>query len=213
MSRAPSNNSVERRADTGPADQLDEEQALIHNCVAGDTRSFAVLVERYRDRVYNVIYRMCRDHQEAEDLSQEAFLKAFEKLDRFRGGSRFYTWLFRIAVNLTLSRKRKTGRTRVLSLDCGREDGCRETVSAANAVPSRAAGPEKLTENAETAARISAAIAGLDEEFRAVVVLRDIEDMDYAEISAVLGIPAGTVKSRLFRGRKILQQQLTGMVD
>ncbi len=213
MSGATSNNSVERRADTGPADQLNEEQAFIRNCVAGDTRSFAVLVERYQDRVYNVIYRMCRDHQEAEDLAQEAFMKAFEKLDRFRGGSRFYTWLFRIAVNLTLSRKRKTGRTRVLSLDCGSEDGCRETVSAANTVPSRDAGPEKLTENAETAARISVAIAGLDEEFRAVVVLRDIEDMDYAEISAVLGIPAGTVKSRLFRGRKILQQQLTALVD
>ncbi len=198
---------------SGVAD-ASSEMELIRRCLEGQTEAFSVLVVRYQDRIYNSIYRMCRDHQESEELAQEAFLKAFEKLERFRGNSRFYTWLFRIAMNLTLSRGRRKAKVKFVTLDAGGRDGGWQSGELEKSyIPEgREKRPDEVAEDSETAQRISEAIERLDDEYRAVVVLRDIEDMDYAEISEVLEIPPGTVKSRLHRARKILQEQLADLI-
>lgn len=144
---------------------------------------------------------MCHHDADARDLTQATFLRALEALPRFELRATFYTWLFRIAVNLTLSQRRQAGRRGTLSLDAGPE-GRRA------AVPEASAPPGAHFERREQHERIAAALAQLDEEFRAAVVLKDIEDMDYASIAEVLDVPVGTVKSRIHRGRLMLRELL-----
>ncbi len=190
------------------------EAELVRRCQAGQTEAFAELVIQYQDRVFNVIYRMCNRPADAEELTQETFLKAFERLGQFRGGSRFYTWLFRIATNLTISHRRRLRLVKFHSLNGPADDetsapaDVRTAALAARRVPS----PEAAAMSRETAEQISGALGELGEEFRVVVVLRDIEDMDYAEISEVLDLPVGTVKSRLHRARGILREKLADLV-
>jgi len=192
----------------------DDENTLVAGSLRGDSEAFSQLVSRYQDRVYNVAFRICRDHQQAEDVTQEAFLKAFKKLDRFRGKSRFYTWLFRIAVNQALSWKRKHAGRHVLFLDSGTCDCDNPGESSPAAmVTSNEDGSGKSLENSETAMRIANAIVQLDDELRPAIVLRDVDDMSYAEIARILGVPDGTVKSRIYRGRKILQEKLSDLME
>jgi RNA polymerase sigma-70 factor (ECF subfamily) len=147
---------------------------------------------------------MCHNQADALDLTQSALLKALESLPRFRGGASFYTWLFRIAVNLVLSHRRSRQRRAVASLNetHGQDEGRRAVPGAREAQAGAAAEQHELQE------RVAWALEQLDDEFRTAVVLKDIEDMDYAQIAAVLGVPVGTVKSRIHRGRLMLRELL-----
>ncbi len=176
------------------------ETDLVRRAQAGEQAAFAELVAKYQDRVYNTCYRMCHNHADALDLTQIAFLKAYQALPRFEVQARFFTWLYRIAVNVALSHRRTVRRHPSLSLAGDHKD---------HDPPARgAADPSCRMEQMELQRRLQDALDRLDDEFRAAVVLRDVEGLDYGEIAEVLDIPLGTVKSRIYRGRMLLKAML-----
>jgi len=187
---------------------------LVQRFRQGDMESFSLLVAKYQDRIYNMLLRMCGKPADAEELAQEAFLRAMERIGQFHGRSKFYTWLFRIAANLAISHRRRGGRIKFHSLS-GPEDG---DSSAGDAITSplaakRQSGPQEAAVTAETHQRVMDALGELDDEFRLVVVLRDIEEMDYAQVADVMNVPLGTVKSRLHRARMMLRDRLRDLLD
>jgi RNA polymerase sigma-70 factor (ECF subfamily) len=177
---------------------------LVSRTIGGDGTAFAAIVERYQDRLHNVIYRLVGSTEDARDLLQDTFVKAYENLDGFRGGSSLYTWLFRIAVNTALSHRRKrrwthVGLGPVSDADPASEAGWPDPAAPDPADPMLAA---------ETETAVQQALNGLDEEHRTIVVLRDIQHCDYNDMAEILGLPAGTVKSRLHRARLMLRDKL-----
>ena len=189
-----------------------EDSALLEQCRQGDMQAFGALVAKYQDRIFNMVFRMCGRRADAEELAQETFLKALERIGQFRGQSQFYTWLFRIAANLTISHRRRGGRVRFQSLS-GPEEFEQSQADALTAAVARkrSPAPEAAAVAAETERKVMQALEELDDEFRLVVVLCDMEEMDYAQISDVLGVPIGTVKSRLHRARCILKDKLADL--
>jgi RNA polymerase sigma-70 factor (ECF subfamily) len=191
-----------------------DDAELVQRCREGDMRAYGTLVAKYQDRIHNLIFRMCSRSADTEELAQETFLKALERIGQFRGNSKFYTWLFRIAVNLTISYRRRAGRIRFHSMNGPEEyEEARSQSLTAQLAQRRSPGPERVAMAGETSSRIAEALEELEDEFKMVVVLRDIEDMDYATIAEVVGVPVGTVKSRLHRARCLLRQRLADLVD
>ena len=177
---------------------------LVSRITAGDGEAFGAIVERHEDRLYNTIYRLVGSAEDARDVLQDVFVKAFENLDRFRGGSSLYTWLFRIAVNTSLSHRRKR-RWVSMGMATPDDDDAPGRPPLADPAP---ADPSDGLMAAETERLIQEAIGSLDDEHRTVVVLRDIQHCDYREIADILEVPAGTVKSRLHRARLLLRERL-----
>ncbi|MGE5610322.1 MAG: sigma-70 family RNA polymerase sigma factor [Bacillota bacterium] len=181
----------------------------------GDRASYGQIVLAYQDRLYNAVLRLIGDREEARELTQEAFTRGLMKLDSFRGDASPYTWLFRIAVNLAISRLRKVQRHRVFSLSWSGQsgNGHHGTDDQASSLVDRLAQesvdppPEDL-EKREQGQQVLAALGRLDAEYRAVLVMRDIEGFDYQQMADVLGLPLGTLKSRLFRARLALRDEL-----
>ncbi|RME36653.1 MAG: sigma-70 family RNA polymerase sigma factor [Planctomycetota bacterium] len=191
-------------ADESPRPPPVEDVELIEKVRRGDIEAYGELVRRYQDRVFNACWRICGHLEDARDLTQDAFLRAFERLADFRGESRFYTWVFRIAVNLALSHRRQAQRRPWVSLDGANPDGSQARSLARRSADGSTDDPRDRVEEAELQGRVAHALLTLDPDHRAVIVLRDIEGMDYRTIAAVLDIPPGTVKSRLFRARSAL---------
>lgn len=187
------------------SDRTESDAALVMRAQRGDSAAFAELVTRYQDRVYNTCYRMCNHEADALDLTQTTFLRAFQAIDRFEARSSFYTWIFRIAVNLTMSHRRQRLRRPSISLD--QPDGDGQWREPADVAPSADAARD--LERHELSERLETALARLGDEFRVAVVLKDIEDMDYATIGEIVGVPVGTVKSRIHRGRMMLRKLLS----
>ncbi|MFQ5463446.1 MAG: RNA polymerase sigma factor [Phycisphaerae bacterium] len=186
-----------------------EEAQLVEKAKHGETEAFEVLVRQYQDRVFNTCWRISGHLEDARDLTQEAFLKALENIAGFNYQSSFYTWLFRIAVNLALSHKRKTARRRTISLDRGiGEEGTQADALKHLIAADSEHDPVVAATKAEMQGMVARGLQALDENQRTVVVLRDLEGFDYHEIGEILGIPPGTVKSRLFRARMALHQAI-----
>lgn len=182
---------------------------LVEACRAGQTEAFGILVRRYQDRLYSTIIRLVGGPEDAQDILQDAFVRAFEKLDQFHGDSSFYTWIYRIAVNLVLSSHRKRKQRRhSRSTEIGKAALGEEPVDDSSEIE-----PSSALERVEREAIIEAALAALGPEQRAVVVLKDFDGRRYEEISALLGIPIGTVRSRLHRARCELRERLRSLVD
>lgn len=182
-----------------------DDSALVDEVRAGQRGAFDVLVRRHQDRVWRVCLRWLGDPATAEEIAQDVFLAAFRGLSGFRSESSFRTWLLRITVNhcqnaRTARHRRGWGRHDALD---GEDAPVREVIDPAPLADARADG-------AQSRARLHAALAGLEEDLRAVVLLRDVEDLDYEEIAQVLDVPRGTVKSRLHRARTLLAEQLLG---
>ncbi|MBI5239896.1 MAG: sigma-70 family RNA polymerase sigma factor [Elusimicrobia bacterium] len=170
------------------------------------------LVERYAAMVYNLALRLTGDRTEAEDLTQESLLKAVQGLPGFRGEADPGTWVYRITVNAWKNLLRAKARWRFLRFfgtDDDPESVASEPVDCPEAIP----GPEAQAEAADLKARIESALAELTPEERAVLVLRELDGRSYAEIAESLGIPLGTVKSRLVRARALLAERLEGGMD
>ncbi len=176
----------------------------------GHPDAFDDIMRRYQDRVFNTIYRLIGDYQEAKDLTQKTFLKAYLSIDRFRGNSSFYTWLYRIGVNTTLDERKKRSRSPVFGVDSLEQSSAE--ISNRSRVSSRAEDPVENVLVAEREQAVTKAIESLDEVHRIVVVLRDIEGMNYDKIAEVLDCPRGTVKSRLHRARLVLREKLKGLM-
>ncbi|MFP4052447.1 MAG: sigma-70 family RNA polymerase sigma factor [Phycisphaerae bacterium] len=187
--------------------------SLVQQAKDGDMRAFGTLVAKYQHRIYNLVYRMCGRRADAEELAQDTFLKALERIHQFRGNSQFYTWLFRIAANLTISHRRRGGRVKFHSLTGPEEYNEAQSVAlTAETAERRNPSPDAVMMSGELSSQIMQALEELDDEFRIVVVLRDIEDMDYAGIAEILEVPIGTIKSRLHRARCILRDKLDDYV-
>lgn len=180
----------------------------------GDRISFGKIVTLYQDRLYNAVLRLVGDVEESRELTQEAFTRALVNLDDFRGDSQPYTWLFRIAANLSISRLRKVQRHRTFSLDgnpYGEGNGdLRIADESANRIAGNQQQPLEAMEKQERDQHVLAALGRLDSEYRAVLVMRDIEGFDYVQMASVLDLPLGTLKSRLFRARLALRDELKG---
>lgn len=172
---------------------------LIDASLAGDSLAFGQLVDRYQDRLRNTLRGLTGSMEEAEDVAQEAFVQAYLKLDSFQRTARFFTWLYRIAFNLAVSKSRKK-RPRV-SLNAVQEAGAPDPVAAV-------AAPDQASLADERSAMLHDAIAKLPEDYRQVLVLREFEGCDYQRIAEVLDMPIGTVRSRLFRARTQLRERL-----
>jgi RNA polymerase sigma-70 factor (ECF subfamily) len=189
----------------------------------GDRAAYGQIVLDCQDRLYNAILRMVGDREEARELTQEAFTRGLEKLATFRGESAAYTWLFRIAVNLTISRLRKVHRHRIFSLErpagsngkagdsaFGSDDQASALVNRLR--DHRTPSPAEEAEHRERDREVLAALGRLDAEYRAVLVMRDIEGFDYQQMADILGLPLRTLKSRLFRARIALREQLKSYI-
>ncbi|MHC4397384.1 MAG: RNA polymerase sigma factor [Planctomycetota bacterium] len=185
-----------------------DDTTLVKQCRQGDSEATERLILKYQNRIYNVILKICANADDAAELSQETFVKVIENIDKFEGRSSFYTWLFRIAVNLTLSYCKRSVKLGLKSLDAEDDErnwqGRRVLKDFLSADGS--SDPAAIAANKELCELIKKAMMQLDDKQRAVIVLRDIEGMDYAQIAKVLDVELGTVKSRLSRGRSNLRE-------
>jgi RNA polymerase sigma-70 factor (ECF subfamily) len=188
------------------------DEELVDRAVGGDRQAFEELVIRYQDRVYNLLFRLTGSSADAEDLAQETFLKAYRALASFRRGSKFYTWLFRIAVNAGYSLGRKqANRQRIegLSLDAtANADQGDDPTTWRDRMAGPTADPSEELEQRQLRERIQEGVTKLDEDFRAVILLREMEGLDYASISEALDISYAAVRSRLYRARSELARVL-----
>jgi len=182
-----------------------DDAVLVERFRGGDVSALTALVEKYQDRIYNTCWRLSGNADDAADLTQEAFIKVMEAIGSFGHRSGFYTWLFRIAVNLTLSHRRKSGRRRTLSMH---SDGSDNATAPEQWLESADDTPDKAAEDAERHELVAEALETLDEEHRTVIVLRDLQSLDYREIAEILDVPTGTIKSRLHRARLALREKL-----
>jgi RNA polymerase sigma-70 factor (ECF subfamily) len=189
-------------------DQRADEE-LVREVKTGNTAAFATLVTRYQDRVFNTCWRICGHLEDARDVTQDAFVKVYERLGDFREESGFYTWLFRIAVNQAITRKRRLRTRREVNFEAG---GAAMLGTQAESLARHSRGSsDEAVQGVDRGAKqrcVIEALSELNDDYRAVVVLRDIEGMDYQKIERILDVPAGTVKSRLHRARSELRAAL-----
>jgi len=180
-----------------------DDQALVERCRNGDVAAFEPLVEKYRERVWRLAYNYLRDREEAWDVAQDAFIRAWQALPSFRGQSAFYTWLFRIVINVATDRARqRAARGRAFGTDAVPEEEWDRVLVEPGG------GPDAAASRAEQRERIRRGLDALPEHHRAIIMLSDLEGLSYREIAEVLDIPMGTVMSRLHNARKRLRDVL-----
>lgn len=183
-----------------------DDQELIDACLAGRTEAFGRLVVRYQDRLYHTLVGVLGSADDARDAAQDAFVHAFRKLDSFRGNSAFYSWLFRIAINTAISQKRRNRRSHS-SIEAAREQaGIEPTDHRPDAHPSHA------LETSEQQEMVRQALTQLADEYRTVLVLKEMEGLKYEQIAEIVGCPIGTVRSRIHRARAELREKLRVML-
>jgi RNA polymerase sigma-70 factor (ECF subfamily) len=191
-----------------------DDTVLINRYRHGDSDAMERLILKYQNRIYNVILKICADPDDAAELTQETFVKILENIHKFEGRSRFYTWAFRVAVNLTLNYCQRNAKLKLSSLDVetNRYSSQEKQVLKEFLSDESSPDPAAVAQNEELCAIAVKALMKLDDAQKAVVVLRDIEGMNYAQIADVLDIELGTVRSRLSRARgrlrKILEASL-----
>lgn len=193
------------RADVPPSD-TPEDAALVRRAQAGDLEAFDTLVRRYQERIYSVIYHMTAHHEDAADLAQEAFVRAYRALPGFKQDSSFFTWLYRIAINVTLNflkHRRPRGQMSLNDLDLPAENDPELVALVSDKTPHRDAALRELQE------RLNAALLKLSEPHRMVVTLHDIQGLRHEQIAAIMKCNVGTVRSRLHYARQQLQAYLS----
>lgn len=188
---------------TRPGSHLQElsDERLMEVLVAGDKAAFDVLVQRHKVRLYNYVLRLLRDPAEAEDVTQEALVRAYVHADKYRNIAKFTTWLYTIATNLVRNRVRKLRSTpRLVSIQGGRGEGEDEGREALQ-LPDTGDLPDRRAEKQELHAIVTSSIERIPLRYREAFVLREVHDLSYEEIAAVTGLKLGTVRSRINRGR------------
>ncbi len=195
----------------GRADAVDDRD-LVEAARRGDRDAFRTLFERYHRRALALALGVVRNQDDALDVVQDAFIKAHKHLDKFEGNSSFYTWLYRIVMNLAIDHLRKHRRVRPVELD---EQHLDEAGGGDDALLPRLLGgnPGRALMDKEIRARIDAALAELSDNHRTVLVLRELEGMSYEEMAQAMGCSKGTIMSRLFHARKNMQRRLVDLVE
>ncbi len=179
---------------------IEEDIGLINQVKAGDNNAFGKLVEKYKQRIYFVAYRMTNNYADADDLSQEAFIKAYEQINNFKAKSSFSTWLYRIVVNLTINHLNKTRRKQIFTLD--------DNIH----IEDNSASPEKIEQQRWLHEQITRAISSLPLKQKMVVELALLQGLPHRKIAGILGCPEKTVSWRLFQARKTLKGKLNSFV-
>ena len=170
------------------------DSSLVLETLNGDRETFGRLVEKYERRIFNLAFRICGDYEDAMDVTQTVFVKAFERLGTFDPSRKFFSWLYRMGVNESLNQVKRQSRIVHIEFD----------------PPSRAPGPEQQLIRAESDGLVQTALKRLGEDQRVVIILRHFVDLSYRQISEVLGIQEKTVKSRLYSARQRMKEILTG---
>ncbi len=195
---------ADAKAAAGP-----EDREVIERARSGDHDAFRVLVERYQGRVYRLALRVLRDEEQARDAVQDAFLKVYRSLDRFQGRSSFYTWLYRLVLNVCLDLRRRDRLDRQVEWSEERWEQASEEDAGPDPISgSPSPDPELALDRAELGSAIAAAIRSLPDDARRTLLLREVDGLSYAEIATVLGVPRGTVMSRLHYARRRLRLAL-----
>ena len=176
----------------------EQEAAVIQAVLDGDVNAYEALVKEYEKNVYNLALRMTGNSEDAADMAQEAFIKAYNSLTAFRGDSKFSVWLYRIVSNVCLDFLRSRSRKQTVSLSTENDDGEEVELDIADETHS----PEQLLDRSLTRDAVRRGLAALPPDHREILLLREIQGLSYEEIADVLGLEAGTVKSRIFRARK-----------
>jgi RNA polymerase sigma-70 factor (ECF subfamily) len=186
----------------------DTDQQLVQRAQRGDLRAFDLLVLKYQGRIAALVSRYVSDAGEVEDVTQEAFIKAYRALEKFRGDSAFYTWLYRIAANAAknhlVAKGRRPGADATIEDAEGFEEG---------GMLSESASPEALAMGNELAEVVESALNALPDELKAALMLREFDGLSYDDIADVLGCPVGTVRSRIFRAREAIDQRVKEQIS
>lgn len=190
--------------------ERDVDRQLVERAQRGDKRAFELLVEKYQRKLGRLLARFIRDPAEVEDVTQEAFIKAYRALPAFRGDSAFYTWLYRIGINTAKNYLMALGRRAPTSTEVEAEDA--EGFEDAEQLRDINT-PESLLLSKEIAQTVNATIDELPEELRTAIQLREIEGMSYEDIARIMDCPIGTVRSRIFRAREAIAERLRPLLD
>ncbi len=204
---------LQSRVRCSPALATDD-LTLVQRVRSGDQRAYKTLVERYQRKVFSVALGMLKDREEARDVAQEAFVKVYRYLDHFKGDASFYTWLYRITVNICIDVMRRKGSAKSENVEF--DETLQHDVSEANlgALGTRlGTNPQKSALRKELAEKIQAALEQVPEKHRAILLLREIEGMSYEDLARTLNIPKGTVMSRLFHARLKVQKVLNEYLE
>ena len=186
------------------------DQVLVERAQKGDSRAFELLVSKYQRRLTRLLFRFIKDEHEVNDVAQEAFIKAYRALPNFRGDSAFYTWLYRIAINTAKNFLVVNGRQPVIQGSLATDEG--ELLDLTEQMPDYRT-PETDLLNREIIQTVDAAVAGLPEELRQAITLREMEGLSYEEIAQTMNCPIGTVRSRIFRAREVIAKELRPLLD
>lgn len=185
------------------------DQALVERVQRGDKRAFDLLVLKYQNKIIQLVYRYVHDSDEAMDVAQEAFIKAFRAIDRFRGDSAFYTWLYRIAINTAknhlVASARRPPRTDIDAQDAEQYDSAAGLKEQAT--------PERVLLTEEIRQTVARAIEELPDDLKMAITLREMEGLSYEEIAQTMECPIGTVRSRIFRAREAIDTKLRPLLD
>lgn len=184
------------------------EDKLVKLAQQGDQKAFQELVVRYQRRVFNICYGIVKNADEAQDLTQETFIRVHKNLARFEGNASFYTWIYRIAKNVGIDHIRKSRRRSASSFDEMMETNTERTIDTGSMPTPLGINPSKVAGRRELMEQMQNALASLSESHREIIVLREIEDLSYQEIADALDISIGTVMSRLHHARKNMQKAL-----
>ncbi len=189
--------------------ERDIDQRLVERVQRGDKKAFELLVSKYQRKLFRLVSRLVHDHAEAEDVVQEAFIKAYRAMANFRGDSAFYTWLYRIGINTAKNYLVTQGRRAPTSTDADVEEA--ETFNDADGLRDINT-PESLLASKQIASTVNAVMLSLPEELRCAITLREIEGLSYDEIAEVMLCPIGTVRSRIFRAREAIAEKLRPLI-
>lgn len=184
------------------------DEVLIARFKEGDDSSFRELVEKYQSRVYSIVLAIIGDKNDAEDLSQEIFVKVYRFLHQFKGRSKFFTWLYRLTINTCISARNKKKKDNEIY-----QFQSEKNLISAHILQSDAKSPMEILQNKELEEKIKLALDSLSDGLKEVFVLREIEDLSYKQLSKIFNCPEGTIKSRLFRAREELKKKLEPYID
>jgi RNA polymerase sigma-70 factor (ECF subfamily) len=191
-----------------------DDDVLVQQCRQGDSAAMERLICKYQNRIYNTILKICANPDDAAELTQDTFVKVIENIDKFEGRSSFYTWAFRIAMNLTLNHCKRSSKLTFTSLETERKENNWRPKQILKEFLRNDASPDPaiVAQNRELCVLVQKALMELDDTRRTVIVLRDIEGMNYAQIAMVLELELGTVKSRISRARNNLREIFEGFL-